>query len=221
MQIRAVIFDLDGLIIDSEPLHQRAFNTYLQRHNVGYQFGQDEYARFFVGIPVRHNAEYLITRFGLACTPEELLAEREAEFEALIRDGSNLEAMPGLLSLLDELNRQKVELGVASASPRAQVEVMLDGLGLRSRFQVVVAGTDVPRTKPAPDVYLRAVEDLKLPKEKCIAVEDSATGIKAAKAAGLVVVAIPNQYTRRQDLSEADVHLKRLDELGALIKRRE
>lgn len=220
MQIRAVIFDLDGLLVDSEPLHQRAFNTYLERHKVGYQFERDEYARVFVGIPVQYNAQYLISRFGLRCTPDELLVEREAEFERLISDASNLRAMPGLQRILSQLEEKHIRLAVASGSPRNQVEIMLNGLRLQNRFQVVVAGTDVPHTKPAPDVYLRAVRDLGVRKEDCIAVEDSATGIQAAKAAGLFAAAIPNQYTSRQDLSKADMWFKNLDELTTYIETR-
>lgn len=217
VQPQAVILDLDGLIVDSEPLHQRAFNIFLTRHGLDYRFDEDEYGRVFVGIPVRENADYLVARFNLPMRAEAVLVEREAIFQALIQDPTNLVAMPGVFDLLDALEARGIALGVASGSPRQQVETMLRGLGLASRFRVVVAGTDVPRPKPAPDVYLRAVQELRVAPARCVAVEDSAAGIAAAKAAGLHVIAVPNRYTRLQDLSGADVRVGSLEEVIRLF----
>lgn len=217
MRIQAVILDLDGLVVDSEPVHQRAFNEYLKRQGVAYQFEQDEYGRVFVGIPVAQNAEYLITRFHLPVTAAELLFEREALYEALIGDPRNLTLMPGFFRLLDELDARRIPVAIASGSPRGQVDTILRGMEIESRFKVIVAGTDVPLTKPAPDVYLRAVELLGVDKQTTLAFEDSATGITSARAAGLRVVAVPNQYTRRQDLSRADMRVESLMDVIALL----
>ena len=219
MQIQAVILDLDGLIVDSEPIHQRAFNSYLARHGVNHQFEEEEYGRVFVGIPVAANAEYLVRRFQLPCTAVELLAEREAIYEALIGDPRNLQPMLGVSRVLDELQARGLKLAIASGSPRGQVEIILRGMEIAARFPVIVAGTDVPKTKPAPDVYVRAVELLGVPKQACIAVEDSATGIAAAKAAGLRVIAVPNRYTRQQKLSQADALVESLEQVLALIEK--
>ncbi len=216
MKTRCVILDLDGLIVDSEPLHQRAFNAFLARRGIPYQFDDEEYGRLFVGVPVAHNAQYLIERFGLEQSAAQVLAEREAIFEELIGDSANLVAMPGLWELVETIEAKGIALGVASGSPRDQVETMLSGLRLAPRLKAIVAGTDVARTKPAPDVYLRAVEQLGVSKDHCVAVEDSATGIASAKAAGLRVIAVPNRYTRLQELA-ADVEVASLNEVIALI----
>lgn len=213
MQTQAVLLDLDGLVVDSEPIHQRAFNVYLSRHRIDYQFDEDEYGRVFVGIPVRANADYLVDRFHLPFEPDELLAEREAIYEGLIGDPRNLMPMPGLFKFLDELKVQNIPLGIASGSPRGQVEMILHGMGVASRFRVVVAGDDVLKTKPAPDVYVQAVEKLGVEKSFCVAVEDSATGVASAKTAGLRVIAVPNRYTRWQDLSGADVRVESLEQV--------
>lgn len=216
-QTQAVILDLDGLVVNSEPIHQRAFNEYLSRIGVDYQFEEDEYGRVFVGIPVAQNAEYLIDRFHLAVTAAQLLVEREAIYEALIGDPGNLAPMPGLHAFLDELDARGLAVGIASGSPRVQVDTILRGMQIEERFRVIVAGTDVPRTKPAPDVYLRAVEQLGVDKRACIAAEDSATGVASAKAAGLRVIAVPNRYTSRQDLSHADHLVKSLRNVLELL----
>ncbi len=214
---QAVIFDLDGLMVDSEPVHQRAFNQLLARHGINYHLEQAEYGKYFVGIPVRENGDYLMARFALRGTVEQVLAEREAIYEALIADPKNLVPMPGVFDMLDQLQARGVPLAVASGSPRHQVDLILRGMALTARFRAIVGGGDVPRTKPAPDVYLRAIELLGVPAGACIALEDSASGITAAKAAGLYAIAVPNQFTVHQDLSQADVCVANLYDAMKLL----
>ena len=215
-QAQAVILDLDGLMIDSEPVHQRAFEELLARHGIDHKFTVEEYGRHFVGIPVTENAEWLVSRFDLRGAPEELIAEREAIYEALLEDAANLIPMPGVFTLLDALRARGLPLGVASGSPRNQVDTILRGLEITDRFRAIVAGTDVPRTKPAPDVYLRAAEQIGVTPARCVAIEDSATGITAAKAAGLYAIAVPNRYTAHQDL-RADARVEGLDQVLPLL----
>ena len=205
--IQAVIFDLDGLMVDSEPLHHRAFNLLLKRHGVDYQFETEEYGKCFVGIPVIYNVDYLKKRFGLRGNPLDIIAEREEIFEGLIADPKNLIVMPGLFPLLDEVRVRGLSSAVASGSPRNQVDTMLRGMGIVERFRAVVGGDDVAKTKPAPDVYLRAAKLLGIAPTSCVALEDSATGVTAAKAAGLTAIAVPNRYTAHQDLSHADARV--------------
>jgi len=207
---RAVILDLDGLIVDSEPLHQRAFSDFLARQNVRHHFTVEEYGKYFVGIPVIENAKWLIARFNLRMDAREVIAAREAIYESLIAQPANLVAMPGIFDLLDQLAARNVPLAVASGSPRHQVVAILNGLGVAPRLRAIVAGDDVPRTKPAPDVYLRAAEQIGVAPAQCVALEDSATGITAAKSAGMRAIAVPNQYTAHQDLSHADARVASL-----------
>jgi len=209
---------LDGLIIDSEPVHQRAFEMLLARHGVERKFTEEEYGRFFVGIPVTENARWLIDQFDLKMTAEDVLVEREAIYEAMIEQPANLIPMPGVFGLLHDLSARGLKLGVASGSPRNQVDTILDGLGIATRFRTVVAGTDVPHTKPAPDIYLRATEELGVTPARCVAIEDSATGIASAKTAGLRTIAVPNRYTAHQDLSRADARVGSMDKVMALIR---
>ncbi len=215
--VQAVILDLDGLMVDSEPLHQRAFNELLKRRGIDYQFEIAEYGRCFVGIPVVENAEYLISRFNLRGTAKDIIAEREAIFEELISNPANLVVMPGVFKLLDDLQSRGFPLAVASGSPRIQVDLMLCGMGIAERFRAIVGGTDVPKTKPAPDVYLHAAQQLGIAPANCVAIEDSATGITAAKAAGMRAIAVPNQYTAHQDLSLADARAEGLAQVLPLL----
>ncbi len=216
-QTQAVILDLDGLMVDSEPVHQRAFERLLARHGIDRQFTVEEYGRYFVGIPVKENAQWLAAHFELKAAPEDFIAEREQIYEELLEQPANLIPMPGLFALLDDLGARGMLLGVASGSPRNQVDTILRGLGIVARFRTVVAGDDVPHTKPAPDVYLRAAQELGVAPARCIAIEDSVTGITAAKAAGLRAIAVPNRYTAHQDLSGADARVASLGEVMELI----
>ncbi len=211
--VQAVLFDLDGLIVDSEPLHQEAFNRLLQRHGIPYHLDDEEYGRCFVGIPVSQNAALLSERFPWKKPVAELIRERESIYEGLISRPANLTPYPGLDVVLEEIGKRQLRAAVASGSPRHHARMVLQGLGIDSCFSVVLGGNDVPRKKPMPDVYLRALELLDLPPSACIALEDSATGVAAAKAAGLRVFVIPNRYTLHQDLSSADVRLSGLVEL--------
>ncbi len=215
--MKAVILDLDGLIVDTEPLHQRAVNALLREHHVDYQFGTEEYGKCFVGIPVIKNVHYLKARFGLRGAPQTIIDERETIYESLIAEPANLVVMPGVMHLLDAMRARQIPLGVASGSPRHQVEIVLRGINIIDRFQAIVAGNEVPKTKPAPDVYLRAAEKIGVAPADATALEDSATGIIAAKSAGLRAIAVPNRFTAHQDLSHADARVKDLSEALRLL----
>jgi HAD superfamily hydrolase (TIGR01509 family) len=210
VQTQAVIFDLDGLLVDTEPLHRQVFNATLARHGIDYEIQEEEFGRAFVGISQRENSEYLVARFGIRALADELTREHRAEYERIIADPKNLTMMPGAAILFDELRRRGVLMAIASGSPRSQVETILRGLGIAALFRAIVTGSDVAQLKPAPEVYLRACDELRVDATRCIALEDSASGAAAAKAAGVRVVVVPNQYTRHQDLALADAREENL-----------
>lgn len=218
--MKAVILDLDGLLVDTEPLHQRSMNVLLERHGIAYQIDAEEYGKNFVGIPVIENVHYLKARFGVRGALQDIIDERETIFESLITEPANLIMMPGVMRLLDAMRAREIPLGVASGSPRHQIEIVLRGLNIIDRFQAIVGGNEVPKTKPAPDVYLRAAEIIGVAPADATALEDSATGITAAKSAGLRAIAVPNRFTAHQDLSHADACVKDLHEALILLNDR-
>jgi HAD superfamily hydrolase (TIGR01509 family) len=218
MQTQAVIFDLDGLLVDTEPLQRRVFNATLARHGVDYQIHDEEFGREFVGISPRENAEYLISRLGVRASVDELVKEHDADYARVIADPTNLILMPGARSLLDELQTRGIPLAVASGSPRSQVETIVRGLGITSFFRAIATGSDVTNHKPAPDVYLQVCRDLDIPPARGVAIEDSASGAVAAKAAGLRVIVVPNRYTSHQDLSFVDARVEGLEQVIDLLR---
>ncbi len=233
--MNAVIFDLDGLIVDSEPLHQKSFNIVLARHGINYVIDEAEYGREFVGVPVTENCEWLIAKVGLPILVEQALAERQMIFLDLISDARNLVVLPGARELLERLREKEIPLALATGATRPEAETMLRGIGITNHFRAIVTGSDVARGKPAPDIYLKALEKLNRaltcaglsgadkprPYQRgarnCIALEDSASGVAAAKGAGLRVIAVPNRFTRHQDLSRADARVESLAEVTGLI----
>ncbi len=217
MQTQAVIFDLDGLLVDTEPLHRRVFNATLARHGVAYEIQDEEFGREFVGISQCENSEYLIARFGIRASADELSREHRAEYERIIADPKNLMLMPGASILFDELQRRGAPMAIASGSPRGQVEAILRGLSITALFRAIVTGSDVANLKPAPDAYWRACAELRVDAARCLALEDSAAGAAAAKAAGLRVIVVPNRYTRHQDLALADARVNDLAQVKEFL----
>lgn len=214
-----VIFDLDGLICDTEPLHMRAFNLLLEAVGAEYQFQVEEYGRILTGRAIIENAEYIRERFAIAADAEDLAQAQRSIFNVLVSDAANIDPMPGLDHLLGFLSGQRIKMGVASSSRPEHVEKILRSLNLVSTFQVVVSGDDDAKPKPDPDIYLRTLQRLNADPASTVALEDSLSGVRAARSANIFVIAVANEYTRSQDLSEANLIAASLYEVKEYMAR--
>lgn len=194
-----VVFDLDGVLLDTEPLYTEATRRIVSRF--GRTFDWTVKSRM-IGRPALEAAQILIEHLDLPLDPPALLAERAAVLASLLPDA---EAMPGARELVGALAARRVPLAVATSSVRALVELEL----VRHRdwlrpVRVFVTGDDprLVRGKPAPDIYLLAAADLGAEPACCVAVEDAPAGVEAARAAGMQVVAVPDRaLVGREDLS--------------------
>ncbi|MBI4671838.1 MAG: HAD family phosphatase [Chloroflexi bacterium] len=195
---------------DTEPLHRRAFNIVLAACGASYEYGLDEYGRTITGRAIFENAERLRERFGLAQNAQEIADGHRAMFNLLIADAENIQAMPGLTELLAYLAAQNIRTAIASSSRPEQIHTIVRGLNLHHTFQAIVGNDGTLKPKPAPDVYLRTLAQLGASPKETLALEDSSSGVRAAKAAGLTVIAVPNDYTKMQDFSAADLLLRDL-----------
>jgi HAD superfamily hydrolase (TIGR01509 family) len=213
--LEAVVFDMDGLLIDTETCDYRAWSELYQAHGEELLLADYCYSAGLYGC-----WDELYSALAARCgrSPEELQQAREPRFRALVEEC--LSPSPDLLRLLDNLQRHDIRTGVASSSDSDWVEYLLGGMGLHDRFAVVVTGHDVEQRKPAPDLYLKATRLLEVAPAGSVALEDSAHGIQAAQAAGLRVIAVPNSVSRHQDLSAADTEVAGLHAITLDLLRR-
>lgn len=205
--LRAVIFDLDGVLVDSEPLQGQAWDRLLSRYGRALT---PEVLSGLYGRRVMDAAEVAVAHYRLDVAPAALAAERDATFLEMLP--GNLLVTPGALPLVQALHASGLALAVASSGTRRLVEAALETGGFMRYFDAVATGDEVPVGKPAPDVYLAAAKGLGVEPTYCAAVEDAPNGIASAKAAGMLCIAVPHALTAGlPGLDAADVQLASLD----------
>jgi HAD superfamily hydrolase (TIGR01509 family) len=197
--LKAILFDLDGLMVDSEPHSIASWQAVLARR--GAAFDQPTLDRI-LGLRLSETAQMAIDLFHLPDRPADLAREK-TEYQIAHLDG-NVAAMPGLIELLDEIDQRGVSKAIASSGIRRYVLAVLKETQLTDRFSVIITGDDVINGKPAPDVFLKAAEALRADPQHCLVLEDAPAGVQAAKAANMMCIAVPNEHTRQLDLSPAD-----------------
>ena len=208
-----MLFDLDGVLADTEPLHWAAYREVLLELDV--DVGIEEYRRRFIS----HGGgpEYACEAYRLPLTADELRARKLPRYLALLRRG--VPPRPGARAALERL-RSGFRTAVATNSVRAEVELILGSLGLSPLLDAIVTREDYGDPKPAPDAYLTAAARLGLRAEECAVVEDTPRGLGAAVAAGMRAVALPNELTADNDFTGCTVRLAHLDQLTpALLER--
>lgn len=207
--IEAVVFDLDGVIVDSEHVWDEVRQDLAEERGGRWH---DEASRDMMGMSSPEWSRYMHDVIGLEEPPDEINAEVVRRLEAVYRE--NLPLIPGAVPAVERL-AERWPLGLASSSNRGVIDFVLEVSGLARVFRVTVSSEEVPRGKPAPDVYLEAARRLGVAPERCAAVEDSENGIRSAKSAGMRVLAIPNpQYPPAADaLALADLALDSIAEL--------
>jgi HAD superfamily hydrolase (TIGR01509 family) len=185
-----IVFDLDGTMVDNMALHAEAFGVFAQRHGLPPLTHADR-----VRLDGKRNSEIFPILFGRAMDEPEWRAY-EDEKESLYREISagRLEPLRGLPRLLDALAAHGIPVALATSAPAPNVTHTLEEIGLAHPIDVIVRGDQVPRGKPAPDVFLAAAARLGVPPEHCLAFEDAPMGVAAAKAAGMTCVALATSF---------------------------
>jgi HAD superfamily hydrolase (TIGR01509 family) len=207
--IEAVVFDLDGVLLDSEQLWDEA-REQLARERGGRW--HEKAQRDMMGMSSLEWSRYMHDVIGLPEPPEEISREVVERMAKLYRE--HLPVIPGAREAVERL-AARWPLALASSSNRELIDLALELLGVAHLFKATVSSEEVPRGKPAPDVYLEAARRLGIDPTHAAAIEDSENGIRAAKAAGMRVIAIPNPHfpPAEDALTQADVLLRSLDEL--------
>lgn len=196
--LEGVIFDMDGLMLNTETLYTQVAEEILRRR--GKLLSTDLLDRM-MGRPGTISLQIMIDWHQLDATPEQLQEETREIFPAILDRG--LEPMPGLLRLLDQLEQAGIPKAIATSSRRAFAEDVLGRFALLTRFQFVMTCEDVQRGKPDPEIYLTAANRLELSPPRVLVLEDSQNGCRAAVAAGTFTVAVPGDHSRNHDFTGA------------------
>lgn len=199
--LKAIVFDFDGVVVDSEPLHYQGFLEVAQ--SIGFTFDYATYLERYVGFDDRDGFRHILREMGRPIDERrvlELCAAKQEVIERLVRQGVPM--IPGARALIEEASHQgagaaSLPIAIASGATRLDIELMLDGLGLRERFELIISADDVSVSKPHPQTYARAVEqiaamhpELAVQPADCLAIEDTAAGIESATGAGLMTLGL-------------------------------
>jgi HAD superfamily hydrolase (TIGR01509 family) len=216
-RIEALIFDVDGTLADTEEAHRQAFNDAFQAHGLEYRWSRALYGELLQVTGGKERLASYFDRIRLPASERQRLAgliprlhATKTSFYRERLERGWVPLRPGVRRLMAQARAAGVRLAIASTTSPDNVAALLDGaLGCMALegFSVIATGDAVPRKKPAPDIYLLALNRLGITPRDAIAFEDSAIGVAAAKAAGLLTVATPNDWTRGQDFAAADLVL--------------
>lgn len=199
--LKAVLFDLDGTLIDSEYFHYECWNEVLGDYGV--QLDYSDWLKNYAGIPLPQNAKNLLTKYQINADLVAVVKRREAlTLERLKTKDVGL--MPYTLEMIEFLDERKLLQAIVTSSPREDVEAIFDRNGLRKYFTLMITRSEVVQNKPDPEGYLKCCALLGIKKEECIVFEDTINGIKAAKAAGLKCIAVQSNLEVHPSLSIAD-----------------
>ncbi len=210
--IQAILFDLDGLMVDSEPHSLASWTAVLAERGVTLdRLTIDS----ILGLRIDATARTLIDKYHLSDTVQSL-SDAKTEYQIAHLAGK-VQPMPGLIELLDEIDRRGLKKAVASSGICRYVEAVLRANGLLDRFTVVITGDQVAHGKPAPDVFLAAAEALNVEPQYCLVLEDAPAGVQAAKAAGMTCIAVPDHSVAQLDLSQADRVVASLDDVRTAL----
>lgn len=200
-KIKALLFDLDGTLIDSEKFHFDCWNTFLCDYGVAIDF--KDWLSNYAGIPLPKNAKTIIDRYKIETELEGFIDRREK----ITFDGfrtTDIELMPFALEFIQFVYEKGLTLAVVTASPKIDVEAVFERNGLAKYFSLFITRTDVSKSKPDPESYNLCVARLGLEKDECIVFEDTLNGVKSALAAGITCYAIQNNVRAHQKLKIAD-----------------
>jgi len=226
VNLKAIIFDMDGVIVDSEPIHVEAFQIFLDRLNISYT---DEFVDNLVGYSIDHNIQTINNHY-LSDNPlgiSEGVEGRDKIYLELINQ-RELHPLEGLIELLKLCQVKGVRVALASSSTREQVDIILANLSQNKKFginfteffKLSVSGDEVQVKKPAPDLYRMALFMLGEKTENCLAIEDSEAGILSAKSNNLFCIALKNEYFSMNRLKKADIIVDSISEIVSALTDR-
>jgi len=214
--IQTVIFDMDGVIIDSEPIHFNIEKQIFEELKIAISF--EEHCSY-VGTSSRNMWEMIIKKHEIANDLEELIKKDYAMYMKHLIAAKDLHPIPGVVELIKELHQDNLKIIVASSSHGEVIDMVLKKFNLSDYFIAQVSGTELIHSKPHPEIFLRSAALANCDPGECVVIEDSENGVTAARVAGMKPIGFLNPNSGVQDLSRADVVVKSFEELNAALIR--
>jgi HAD superfamily hydrolase (TIGR01509 family) len=212
--IRCVIFDMDGVIFDSEPIHNLCEKQIFRI--LGITLSDKEHNQF-IGKPDKDMWTSIVETYGLSNNVDEIIQLKTLLYLKYLKSSDNLKPIPGVSVLMEDLIIHNVILALASSSPHEQIAYILNLFNIYPFFHSITSGEDVRYGKPHPEIFLRASESAGVDPRECLVIEDSQHGVAAAKKANMKCIGFLNPNSGQQDLSKADRVIHSFDELSAKI----
>lgn len=209
--IKTVIFDMDGVIVDTEPVHHYAYNQHFKQLNI--DVSPEMYATF-TGNSTKNIFERLKVQFNLSDDVPTLVETKRNLFNEAFDSKEDLYLLDGVEDLIKDLHQKGMQLVLASSSATVTINRIFNRFGLHQYFTHIVSGEDFPKSKPHPAIFQQAAFLAKTPVENCIVIEDSTNGILAAKSAGIYCIGYDSFHSKMQDYSMADRVISNFDELS-------
>ncbi|MFH6942376.1 HAD family hydrolase [Flavobacterium sp. FlaQc-50] len=211
--IKTVIFDMDGVIVDTEPVHRYAY--YKQFSELDIEVSEEMYTSF-TGFSTRNTFQTLKGHFPtITLEVEDLIQRKRTIFNDAFDTKEDLYLLEGVEDLIKDLYASGIQLILASSASKVTIERVFSRFNLHQYFTDLVSGEDFPQSKPNPAIFLHAASLSKAPKENCIVIEDSTNGVLASKGAGIFCVGYNSPHSKMQDLSASDLIINNFKELNA------
>lgn len=199
---KAVIFDMDGVLVDSEPMYFQIERELFSHFKV---IVSKEEHEAFVGTSLENMWDKLIADHNLQECKEKIVAYHKECVIKYMENLSELSPTKNVKEFLQNLKEEDIKIGLASSSPKDLINIILNKLDIRSFFQVIISGEEVKESKPNPEIFLKAAQLLNVDPNECIVIEDSSNGVKAAKDAGMKCIGFFNLNSGKQNLEKADI----------------
>ena len=209
--LKAVLFDMDGVIVDTEPLHYKAYHHMFEDVNIDVS---DALYQSFTGESTLSICKQLIEQFKIPLCPQTMMDLKREHFKYLFDNGDSLDLIDGVLDVIKDYHNSGLKLVLASSASMPNINRIFRRFALDQYFVAKLSGADLKASKPHPEIFINAAKASGYSKRECMVIEDSTNGITAAKAAGIYCVGFKSPHSKNQDYSKADLVISNFEEIA-------